>query len=173
MGGVVGNNGPIKDFSYSLLTSAQLPSGTQIIVFFPICGIGRAHTLSCPDLTPLQGAEVSSLIFMPLESCILHHSHERRLQVLLRKEKKKERCWVNINVASGSSSIGPGLHCIWDCTKLIKRKTVSQRQRLGDERRIMCNFRVVQCHLLLIMRGSIEESTKKLKVGLPGVNISL
>lgn len=131
-GGVVGNNGPIKDFSYSLLTSAQLPSGTRIIGFFPTCGFGRAHSLSCPDLTPLQGEEVSSLIFTPLESCILHHSHERRLQVLLRKSNAE----YNINVASGSSSVGPGLHCIWDCAKQIKRKTVSQRQRLGDERRI-------------------------------------
>lgn len=32
-GGIVGKNSPGKDFSYCLLTSAQLPSGTKISFF--------------------------------------------------------------------------------------------------------------------------------------------
>lgn len=32
-GGFGGKNGPVKDFSYSLIISAQLPSGTKISFF--------------------------------------------------------------------------------------------------------------------------------------------
>lgn len=86
-----------------------------------MCHFGETQILSCPGLTSLQGAAGFSLIFMPLESCLLCHSHEKALQMLLREIDAE----YNIDEASGISSFGPGLHCSWDCTKWSRRKTMS------------------------------------------------
>lgn len=103
-----------------------------------MCHFGKTQTLSWPGLTSLQGIEGFSLIFMPLESCLLCQSHEKVLQMLLREIDAE----CNIDEASSISSFGPGLHCSWDFTKWSRRKIISKGQCFGDKKRITCSFNV-------------------------------